>query len=480
MILIRFLSDKMHTKQIKLFLHENRIFIAIIAAALIARIYFFFDYHEIWWDSGVYIGMGKHIFSFGSAGLWEHLRPVLWSLILGVGWKIGLDVVLFGRIIIFGFSAASIFLFYIITLKIFNKKTAIITSVMFSFSTVFFFMGFRIYTEIPAMFFTLLGLYFFLESKYYFSGFVFGLAFLAKFPAPLILAAVLFILIYKKDLKNIFWVVGGFATPVIPFFVLNHFFYGNFLVPMVKGSAVIKEVLGCNVIRYKPFYYYFNIIFADNPLNVFALLGLFLFFRKPTEKKFIVLLCLAFPLIYFMQIHCRDFRYLILFIPFVIMFSGFGISSLIKKKKYFIPIVVLIIIVSAFTSINYYNENEQSEILIAEEYFQFLQEIESSNEIWTSNPLHAVYTNAKLEMIYYPIYNEKTSTLFYEYLTIHSKNVEYVLLDNCGGGLMCPSDNLICEKYYNLTFKYLDENFELLFDKGHGICWYKVYKNEKN
>ena len=170
-------------------------------------------------------------------------------------------------------------------------------------------MGFRIYTEIPAMFFALLGVYFFIESKYYFSGLVFGLAFLAKFPAPIIMAAVLFVLLYKKDLKNILWVGAGFATPVIPFFLLNQFFYGSFLAPMAEGSSVIKEVIGCNVLRYKPFYHYFYLMFTDNILNVFALLGIFLFFRKPDEKKSVVLLCLALPLAYFMQLHCRDFRY---------------------------------------------------------------------------------------------------------------------------------------------------------------------------
>ena len=45
------------------FIKRNRIFLAILALAFIARIILFFQFHEVWWDSGVYAGMGKHILS---------------------------------------------------------------------------------------------------------------------------------------------------------------------------------------------------------------------------------------------------------------------------------------------------------------------------------------------------------------------------------------------------------------------------------
>jgi hypothetical protein len=288
------------------------------------------------------------------------------------------------------------------------------------------------------------------------------------------------VLAYKKEIRDAAKLCAGFAIPVIPFLALNHFYYGSFLAPMAEGSAVIKQVLGCNVLRYKPFYHYFQLIFTDNPLNVFSLLGLFLFFRKPDEKKSFAFLCLALPLAYFSQLHCRDYRYLTLFIPFVIMFSAFGISSIIKKKKYLIPAVILALAFSFALSFNYYEKNEQPKIPIAEEYYRALADVGTSKEVWSSSPLHSVYTDQRLEKIYYPIYDGGSSTAFYEYLVLHPKRIEYVLLDNCGGGLICPPDNSLCKKYYNWTFAYLDDNFEIIFDKGHGRCWYKIYKNENN
>ena len=86
--------------------------IAIILFFIAANILFLRFYNEIWWDSAVYIGMGKHIYSLGKSGLWEESRPLILPLILGLGWKLGLNVVYFGRAISLIFSAITIFLTY--------------------------------------------------------------------------------------------------------------------------------------------------------------------------------------------------------------------------------------------------------------------------------------------------------------------------------------------------------------------------------
>ena len=54
---------------------------------------------DLWWDSSVYIGMGKYIYSSGELGLYEASRPLIWPLILGFFWKLGLDVIFFGKLL---------------------------------------------------------------------------------------------------------------------------------------------------------------------------------------------------------------------------------------------------------------------------------------------------------------------------------------------------------------------------------------------
>ena len=467
---------------IQRFVKENGEFSAILLAALIARAALFFAHSGLWWDGGVYIGMGKYIFSFGQAGLWEPLRPVLWPFILGTGWKLGIDTIIFGRIITFILSVASIFLFYLTSKKIFSKKTAVIGSAIFSFSTIFFFMGFRIYTEVPTVFLLLAASYFFVNEKHYLAGISFGLAFLAKFPTPLFFIAAGAALLWKKEIKSAVYLGLGFATAALPFLLLNQIYYGNFLMPMIEGSKAITEVLGCNVLRYKPFYHYFRLIFFDNPLNLFSLLGVFWLFRNFNKNKSRMaypFLCVVLPLAYFSYLHCRDYRYLVFFIPFVIMFSAFGISTLIRKRKYFTPAVFLIMFFSLALSLNYYFEASQPETSAATGYFKFLSGKDTSLEIWSSNPTAAAYSDAKINKIYYPVFGGEIAESFYDYLRGHSSRIGYVMMDNCGGGIICHPGDFDCKNYLNMTYDYLNQNFNAAYNNTYGRCTYLVYANKE-
>ena len=89
----------MGIKKIKKIIRKNKELAVILAAALMSRLYFLFYYNGLLWDSSVYAGMGKFIFSLGKAGLWEHIRPVLLPFFLGIFWKLNLDAIFFGQIL---------------------------------------------------------------------------------------------------------------------------------------------------------------------------------------------------------------------------------------------------------------------------------------------------------------------------------------------------------------------------------------------
>ena len=104
--------------------------IGILIFAFLIRLIFLFKSPMLWWDSTVYIGMAKYIFSIGNIGLWEYFRPLLWPIILGLGWKSGASPLLFGKIIQILFSLAIIFFTYEIARKIFNKKIAFFSALL--------------------------------------------------------------------------------------------------------------------------------------------------------------------------------------------------------------------------------------------------------------------------------------------------------------------------------------------------------------
>jgi len=133
--------------------------LVILALAIVLRLVFAFTYHEVWWDSGVYIGMGKFLFSYGANGLWEHIRPPLLPLALGILWWIGLDPLLFGRLLEIAFFGGIVGLTFLLAKEWFGEKEAIWSSLIVALSPIFFYLSFHPYTEIPSVFFILLSLW---------------------------------------------------------------------------------------------------------------------------------------------------------------------------------------------------------------------------------------------------------------------------------------------------------------------------------
>ena len=139
---------------------KNYWLLGIVLLSVFIRLIFAFSYQEIWWDSGVYVGMGKYAFSGGESGLWEHIRPPLVPLMLGVIWKIGLDPVFLGRIVEILMMGGVVALTFFLAKEWFNERVAILSSIILALSPIFFYLSFHQYTEIPSVLFFLLALYF--------------------------------------------------------------------------------------------------------------------------------------------------------------------------------------------------------------------------------------------------------------------------------------------------------------------------------
>jgi len=458
---------------------DNRIFIYIFAVALVVRLVFALAYHEIWWDAAVYSGMGKYLFSLGSAGLWEHIRPVFLPLILGFAWLIKLDPIFFGKILEFLLSTASLFLFYLLAKHYFNKKAAILASVLFAFSSIVLQMTYHVYTEILVLFLVLLAVYLFEKDYYFISGILIGSGFLSKFPAAIFLMPLVVVLLLRLNFRNLARLIAGFAVPVVLFFIFNFFMYGSPFLPLIDARIMISKVMGCNFLRKFGWNFYLVKVFQENWFYLFALPGLYLFMKKYRFKQLLPFLFLILPFAYFTQLSCRDYRYLALFIPFVCMFSGSGIDFVFRKKKrFFFLILAFLLCFSVFQGANFIISRELAENPEYNlEYFSFLEDKSPVGEIWTSHPNIALYSDSLIKKIYYTDFNSDASTLFYSYLQVNHHKIEYVFLDNCGGGIMCYPSNEKCKSDKNKIIEFLNDNFNLVFDENYGLCYYRVYKN---
>ena len=473
----------------------KKLFLLQFILAVILRLFFFFaDYHEVWWDSGVYIGMGKYLFSGGQVGLWEDIRPVLWPLVLGFGWRIGFDPDFFGRIITFGLSLGCIFLLYLIAKRVFDEYTALVAVTIFAFSPIFFSLGFHTYTEIPSLFLLLLSILLLFKERIFLAGFVLGLSTLTRFPMGIfIIPFCVFLFFSKKIGSHLSSFLSAFVLSLTPFFVFNYVLYGNILTPFLAGSAAIKQVLGCNVLRYNAgSAYLYWLVFAEHPLHVFALIGIAAQVRRWFVREQLFLFsCVVIPLLYYSSLQCRDYRYLLSFLPFVVLFTAQGITfvlervtetcSVFHKKHVFIAIFIFVLGTSLWQGLLYYqgNENVQKDS-VALDYFSHLRNKNISGELWTANPLTAAYTDKYFEKIYYPVYHQQQYKIFFDYLQNSTHRVGAVLLDNCGGGILCHPDDVVCKNKTEEALFFLTKNFEIVYNKTNGLCYYVIFTRQNS
>jgi len=191
-------------------LKDNWQICCTLVVFLIIKSYFAFTRYRLpIWDESVYVGIGKYIFSFGHSGLWEIIRPLGLPIITGLLWIMGIKTnvtTAYYEFVMLLFSCAFILMVYVVAKEIFNKKVAIISSILCAVAPLFFLYSGYILTEIPSAVFVLLAIYTYVRKKYLAAGIFSGIAFMFKFPQGIILAILLATLIlyaaYEYITKN--------------------------------------------------------------------------------------------------------------------------------------------------------------------------------------------------------------------------------------------------------------------------------------
>ena len=202
------------------------------------------------WDESVYLGIGKYIYSSGSSGLWEPIRPLGLPVITGLIWKLGLPYILFSQFMAFIFALASVALLYIIAEKLFSKNVAVLAAALLVATPVFFTNSHMILTEIPSSFFVLLALYAFICNKHYQCGAFASLAMLFKFTGGLVVIALFLVALhFMKPLSRNFRrlipfakVAVSFLAVTLPFMVFNSIFYHNIAGNLI--NAALRPFMG--------------------------------------------------------------------------------------------------------------------------------------------------------------------------------------------------------------------------------------------
>ena len=457
----------------------------ILLLSLIVRLFYLSLGHPLWWDSHVYIGMGKYIFSGGEIGIWESFRPLAHPLLLGAFWKLGFNPIVAGKILDLLFSLVSVYLTYLIGKKIFNEEVGLISSLILSLTSLFIMLTGLILTEPLAITFSLLGLYFFIgqqtKFKLFLAGFFISLSFLTKFPQGIIFAALIFVLITKKDhiltkIKNVSVTTAGFLVPVIPYLIFNYFRYPNLFEPFISGSWIVTTstwVYGSGIA------FYFLQFFLRHWIYLFFFIYLYYFFKEKQwsdpNKTAILMTIILFLLYFTFQVPRKEVRYLTVVLPFLaitVAYSAIKIYSKLKTKPKpalrpvaFVVICLLMTIIHIPVSLYF-----EAVPTFEQEIIKTVDDHNITGPIMTTDPSFVSFADQPVIIL--------SAGLEFGPAIYRENKGEYGLLFLNTCDLICPPANQTClakkEQFQQLISA---ENREV-FRKAYKNCTYYLYLPE--
>jgi putative effector of murein hydrolase LrgA (UPF0299 family) len=289
-------------------------------------------------------------------------------------------------------GALSIILIYLIAKEIFNKKIAILSAVVMTFSSYSIILTTGV-MDVPMTFFAFLGIYFLIlflklnKHRYFILSWVsIGIAIMIKQIALLFIPAfIIYTLYYNKKFnkkfkfQQIFYAAIIIILLVTPVLTYNYLLYKDkqlvdlqfsrfFDIPKAEQHyASISHTLNPfsletlfishfgeapGILLGLNFAYIFESIIAV----LFALFGFFLFAKSKNRFKWLIILSLAFPFLFLAGTSLLPNHFIFLSM-FISLFAGKGIyEASLKfkdknKRKQFIYIVFILLIIFSFIQI---------------------------------------------------------------------------------------------------------------------------------
>jgi len=286
------------------------------------------------WDAAVYTLNGRY---FSGENIYhENFRPPLLPAIYAVFFKIFGNSELIPKIISFLFSVITLALVYKFAKIFYDRKTALVSVLLFFSAGIFLYWSSAAVTEIPSLTFSLIFLIFLIHAaktnrlKYFFyAGVMFALAFLAKYTAAYLIFSLCSLFIFSNKFRKI----KGFTVLFLAFLlVLSPWLFFNY--------SIAKDPL----YGFKVNLQFYTQAYGPN-LNqiIFMLIGI-----GP-------LVWIFFPIFIFNRKNWKDERTIIIsliFVPILIFFILFSV----KQDRFLIPALPLFTIFAAvpFTKLKHY------------------------------------------------------------------------------------------------------------------------------
>ena len=251
---------------------ENKLFISLMLVSVALFIYYFIKTYSqaLWFDEADYMNFSNFLaFGFPEWGLGA-VRPPLLSLIGALFFKVGLGEL--GLRLLGGlFYIINILLVYFIGKELFDKKAALIASLLTAVFWSHLFFSFRLLTDVPVLTFWLLSIYIFIkgyiikENRIYLLLLVpvIIMGFFMKYTNALVAILILLYLVITERFnwiknKDLWKSLGLSLILLIPFFIFQYFYYGSpfaFLTASFVGRTTLGRSFFQSLIDHIKFFF---------------------------------------------------------------------------------------------------------------------------------------------------------------------------------------------------------------------------------
>ncbi len=467
-------------KKIFAFIRERPRLFILLLSALIRLAYVLVDY-PLWWDSHIYISIGKYIYSGGQIGIWESFRPLIHPLILGFFWKLGFNPIWVGKLLDVVYALLIIYLTYLLAERLFNRTTAIISSLILSTTPLLVMFTGLILSDPLATVFGLGGIVLVLDKNekrqnIFLGGFLLALSFLTRFPQGIWFAAVFIVLFswkdeVKKKVLALSLLILGFILPLIPYLIFNYNRYGSALEPFRTGSWIVTTSTWAYG---QGLTYYFTEFFIRLPIYLFFFIYLYYFMKeKYWEKKehLLLTLIIVLTLAYFLYVPRKETRYLATLLPLFSLLVSFIILKIYhhlksSPKSMITPwglaaLAVLAVIISLPAGLHF-----ERGPTFQEELFVILEEYNLNGTILSSDP-------AFVSFLDYPLVTLDGMEFAPSIYEQQRENYQLLFVNDCDFGC-APGDRACTQRKQKLLQQMAAENKEM-FKKEVKGCTYSIY-----
>jgi len=434
---------------------SNLAILGILILAFIVRLYYFIitKNQALWWDGACYGALAKNLIThywdnaviiLGETEIRPPLMPFLWSLLL----RLELQELTIKFLFEFLPSLATVLLFYLVAEKMFNKRIAIFSSLILAVSWIHVFYSMRLLTHIPALFLSVLSIYFFLKAVetekihlVFFALSIFSafLSILMRWSFGLIGIAYILFLVFTRKLSFLkqksFWIGGLLGTiPIIIFFLINlikvkHFFpalsvYGASA--LSKSSYAFYTFGFFSHILQLPFFILFLLGLAILLIQLALGFGMIFKSKKLSYYSFLLTLLVLNLIFLVCFIRYAEDRYLFECFISIIFIVALGIDYIylfIKKYSKIIAIIfaVLVLLLGIYYQFNF------GDNMIKEKAQSFYQIKEAFLWLKDNTPENSSILSSGTDpwTIYYA---ERMQISFNETMTLKELNPDYVVV----------------------------------------------------